>query len=121
MDFLPDPGLASFREEVRAFLKAELPPELASTRGGIRAKPQVLKQWQKILNARGWGAPTWAREHGGTGWSTQQRLVFDEECVAAGAPTQDIFAQKLLGPVMNAFATPGQKAEHMPAILGGER
>ncbi|MBC8641259.1 acyl-CoA dehydrogenase [Caballeronia sp. EK] len=122
MDFQPDAGLDAFRVTVRAFLREHLPADLANKPvGSVRSMRPDLVRWQKILNGNGWGAPYWAQKDGGTGWTVLQRLVFDEECVAAGAPTQDGFAQKLLGPVINAFATPEQKAEHIPRILGGER
>jgi len=122
MDFQPDQGLTAFRQEVRDFLHDHLPAELAGKPGAsIRSALPDLIRWQRILNAKGWGAPYWPQEHGGTGWSVLQRLIFDEECVAAGAPTQDGFAQKLLGPVLNAFATPEQKAAHLPAIFKCDR
>jgi acyl-CoA dehydrogenase len=121
MDFHPDSGLDSFRQEVRQFLRRQLPPDLAGRARTTRSKRTEVMRWQGILNAQGWGAPSWAKEHGGTGWSVQQRLVFDEECAAVGAPTQDGFAQSLLGPVMNHFATAEQRAEHMAAILSGQR
>lgn len=122
MDFQPDQGLTAFREEVRTFLRENLPADLAGKPvGSVRSMRDDLVRWQRILNQKGWGAPYWAAKDGGTGWSVLQRLVFDEECVAAGAPTQDGFAQKLLGPVINEFASPGQKAEHLPLIFAGER
>ncbi|AQV98296.1 acyl-CoA dehydrogenase [Cupriavidus necator] len=121
MDFQPDVKLSAFREEVRAFLHGHLPDRLVSRQESVRAAPADLMQWQRILNAHGWGAPYWAAEHGGPGWSVQQRMVFDEECAAAGAPAQDVFAHKLLGPVLNHFATPGQRDEHVQPILQGER
>ncbi|SEB24647.1 acyl-CoA dehydrogenase family protein [Variovorax sp. YR216] len=121
MDFRPDPGLDAFRQEVRHFLKECLPADLRVTPTFSRSKPEAVSRWQKILHARGWGAPYWAAKHGGTGWTMQQILVFDEECVAAGAPTLDGMMHKLLGPVLNAFATPEQKAEHLPAFFKGER
>ncbi|MFM0237860.1 acyl-CoA dehydrogenase [Paraburkholderia phytofirmans] len=122
MDFQPDAGLEAFREQVRAFLREHLPRDLAGKPvGSVRSMRPDLVRWQKILNQHGWGAPYWAQKDGGTGWSVLQRLVFDEECIAAGAPTQDGFAQKLLGPVLSEFASPEQKAEHVPLILAGER
>ena len=122
MDFQPDTGLDAFRVEVRGFLREHLPRDLAGKPvGSVRSMRADLVRWQKILNRKGWGAPNWAQKDGGTGWTVLQRLVFDEECMAAGAPTQDGFAQKLLGPVLNEFASPEQKAEHVPLILGGER
>ncbi|RDK08859.1 acyl-CoA dehydrogenase [Cupriavidus lacunae] len=122
MDFQRDLDLETFREEVRAFLRENLPDDLAGRiRIGTRSPRAELTRWQRILNEKGWGAPYWAKEHGGTGWSVMQRLVFDEECTAVGAPSQDTGAQKLLGPVLNAFGTPEQKAEHLPHIFSGER
>lgn len=122
MDFQPDAGLDVFREEVRAFLREHLSHDLAGKPvGSVRSMRPDLVRWQKILNQQGWGAPYWAQKDGGTGWTVLQRLVFDEECIAAGAPTQDGFAQKLLGPVLNEFASPEQKASHVPLILSGER
>jgi acyl-CoA dehydrogenase len=121
MDFHPDLSLSAFREEVRGFLLAHLPPELKNCNEGMRSSPAALAKWQGILHAHGWGAPYWPAEHGGTGWSVQQRLVFDEECSAADAPVHDIFAHKLVGPLLNQFATPAQRAAHRPPILTGTR
>ena len=121
MDFQPDAGLNAFREEVRAFLSTRLPADLAGSQHGVRSPREDIVRWQGILNAHGWGAPYWEKEHGGTGWTPEQRLAFDEECVAAGAPTQDVFGQRLLGPVLNHFASGQQKAEHLPHIFAGTR
>jgi acyl-CoA dehydrogenase len=121
MDFRSDPGLDAFREEVRDFVRKHLPATLPRRTDGVRSQRAHLVEWQRILNEYGWGAPYWTKEHGGTGWSVAQRLVFDEECSAAGTPSQDTFAQKLVGPVLNHFATPEQKAEHLPPIFRGER
>lgn len=121
MDFRPDPGLDTFRNDVRQFLSDHLPHELRVGPSFTRSRPAHVARWQRILTARGWGAPYWPTEHGGTGWSVQQRVVFDEECVAARSPTLDGMAHKLMGPVLNQFGTPEQKAMHVPAILAGER
>lgn len=122
MDFQPDSGLDDFRQEVREFLRDNLPGDLAGKYcSSIRSALPDLVRWQRILNTRGWGAPYWPKEHGGTGWSVLQRLVFDEECAAAGTPTLDGFAHKLLGPVINHFASAEQKAAHLPGIFQAER
>jgi acyl-CoA dehydrogenase len=121
MEFHPDSGLEAFRQEVRQFLRQHLPSDLAGRARSTRSPAAEVRRWQKILNEHGWGAPYWAKAHGGTGWSVPQMLVFDEECAAVGTPTQDGFVHKLLGPVLNQFATSAQKAAHMPAILAGER
>lgn len=121
MDFRRDADLESFRLQVRGFLRDHLPASLARRKVGVRSEREDVVRWQRILHGQGWGAPYWPKEHGGTGWSVQQRLVFDEECAAAGSPSQDNFAHKLLGPVLHRFGTPAQKAEQIPLILRGER
>ncbi|SEB24694.1 acyl-CoA dehydrogenase family protein [Variovorax sp. YR216] len=120
MDFDPVPGLEAFRLEVREFLKG-LPPDLIDRPRSTRSTPADVKRWQQKLHVRGWAAPYWAKAHGGTGWSVQQMLVFDEECAAVGTPSQDGFMHKLLGPLLNEFASPEQKAQHLPPALCGER
>ena len=121
MDFRPDPNLAEFRQQVRDFLREHMPADMPRRAHGMRSPRDTLMQWQRVLNTHGWGAPYWAAEHGGTGWTVAQRLAFDEECALAGRPSQDAFAQKLVGPVLNHFGTPAQKDEHVGAILRGER
>lgn len=120
MDLSPDPDLETFRNEVRGFLRRELPPEIAYRPRVFMSRREDIVRWQTILNEQGWGAPSWPKEYGGAGWSPQQCLVFEEECVAAGTPTQDIVGQKLLGPLLQEFGTPDQIAKHFPPILRGE-
>lgn len=121
MDFRPDPALETFRHDVRVFLGEKLPGELAHLSQGMFSPRPATMRWQRILHDHGWGAPSWATQHGGTGWSVERQLIFEEECVLAGAPMQDGFAQKLLGPVLNHFATAEQRQVHIPPILEGRR
>ena len=59
----------SFKEEVEAFLSASLPAATAAkVRSGAGVDKAELAEWTRILNARGWAAPNWPAEHGGTGW-----------------------------------------------------
>src|SRR5262249_4688801 len=94
----------AFRDEVRAFLAAELPAEI---RRKVETNLPVSKaeqtRWQKILHAKGWIAPGWPREHGGTGWTPMQRYIFDDELGAAGAPPLNPFGVGMVGPVLYTF------------------
>lgn len=112
-----------FREEVCDFLERELTPELregARRQAGIAADPSVGVPWQKKLNARGWGAPAWPKEYGGTGWDAMQRHIFEEECTKAGAPVVWVSGLQLLGPVVMQFGTQEQKDFFLPRILNNE-
>ncbi|NCU66882.1 acyl-CoA dehydrogenase [Acidovorax sp. 210-6] len=120
MHFQVADQIDAFRAEVRDFLRKNLPADLAMRFQKMRAAPADLLRWQRILNANGWGGPYWPKAHGGTGWTVQERLVFDEECSIAGAPSPDIFAHKLIGPALNHFGTPEQKARHAGGIIRGD-
>jgi len=42
MDFRPDPNLSAFRQEVRDFLAASLPPDLKGRKDGVRSAREKL-------------------------------------------------------------------------------
>lgn len=121
MDFRKDPEEETFRSEVRAFLRDALPARLArrGLAGEFSSAVDTL-EWQTILHAKGWGAPSWPIAHGGTGWTPIQVMIFEEEAKLAGAPTQNIQGLDLLGPVVIAFGTPAQQASLLPPLLRGE-
>jgi alkylation response protein AidB-like acyl-CoA dehydrogenase len=73
-----------------------------------------------ILNDRGWIAPNWPQQYGGTGWSPVQQHIFDEECADAGAPLLSVFSLRMVAPVIMAFGNEAQKAHFLPRILSGE-
>lgn len=50
----------AFRDEVRAFLKSELPADIAAkVKLGKHMSKQDHQRWQQILVKRGWYAPGW--------------------------------------------------------------
>lgn len=110
-----------FRAEVRAFLAAELPPDLRSkVRLGRRMHKDDFVRWQKILHRRGWGAGMWPQRYGGADWSVVEQHIFDEENAAAGAPPQIAFALRMVAPVLMSFATAAQQNYFLPRIIAGE-
>lgn len=115
--------LEAFRAEVRDWLAANLSEEAReAARLAVSVfieKPYNLA-WQKILHAKGWAAPHWPKEYGGTGWSDAQRHIFDSECAAASAPALSPMGLKMVAPVIMRYGTPEQKAFYLPRILSGE-
>ena len=108
----------AFRAEVRDFVESHLPADIRDAVLQFRrVEREDYVAWQRILHDRGWGAPGWPKEHGGTGWNARQRSIFEEECFVAGAPRQMPFGLSMVGPVIMAFGTPEQKARHLPKIL----
>ena len=120
----PDPtDYSVFREAIREFLASALTPELA--RAGERTTSvfsdfEAGRQWQRILHARGWGAPEWPLEHGGTGWDIQQHYIFLEECRLANAPNPVMMGVQMLGPMLMHFGTEAQKSAYLPGIISGD-
>jgi len=121
VDLAPDPAGESFRAEVRAFLAAELPADMARRgRMGFHNSRADCRAWTAILHRKGWSAPNWPVEFGGTGWTLEQRAIFDEECTAAGAPLLDIFGLSMVGPLIHAYGTDDLKTRILPPFLRGE-
>lgn len=118
MDLKPDAADQAFRAEVREFVSRNLPADLRDRVVGFRRVDRDdYIRWQRILNDRGWAAPGWPVEHGGTGWDAARRVIFEEECFAAGAPRQMPFGVSMVGPVIYTFGSAAQKERYLPRIL----
>ncbi|HCR93562.1 MAG TPA: acyl-CoA dehydrogenase [Oceanicaulis sp.] len=110
----------AFREEVREFLNEKLPKRLSDkVRYGQRLTKADMEEWHAILNERGWLAPHWPVEWGGTDWSVVQRFIFETETAMAHAPRVVPFGVSMLGPVLIKFGTEEQKKHWLPRILDG--
>ncbi len=111
----------AFREEVREFLREELPTDLSdAVREGRSIGKEGHERWHRILNARGWLAPNWPRAYGGCAWNAVQRHIFEEECCRAHAPRIVPFGLTMLGPVLQKFGSDAQRDYFLPRILSGE-
>src|ERR1700758_5447477 len=115
MDLRFTPEERAFREEVRAFIKENLP---ADTRDRMKLGHPPRKEdtvrWQRILNAKGWAAISWPKEWGGPGWTAIQRMIFLEENLMAPAPELLSFNITMIGPVLIQFGTDEQKGRFLP-------
>lgn len=121
LDLTPDE--IAFRTEVRSFLEEALTPELREA--GARATSVFMDKrhslaWQKILHAKGWVAPSWPKQYGGTGWNEMQRALWSAECARASAPALAPMGLRMVGPVIMGYGTDEQKAHYLPRILSGE-
>jgi alkylation response protein AidB-like acyl-CoA dehydrogenase len=111
----------AFREEVREFLREELPTDLSdAVREGRSIGKEGHERWHSILNARGWLAPNWPRAYGGCAWNAVERHIFEEECCRAHAPRIVPFGLTMLGPVLQKFGSDAQRDYFLPRILSGE-
>jgi alkylation response protein AidB-like acyl-CoA dehydrogenase len=121
MDLNTTPEEQAFRDEVRAFLAAELPAGLRhKVLNHLRMDKEDYVRWHKILAAKGWVAPGWPVEFGGPGWTPVQRHIFEEECARAGTPPIMPFGVNMVAPVIMAFGSQAQKEYYLPRILSCE-
>ncbi|MFN3233334.1 MAG: acyl-CoA dehydrogenase family protein [Alphaproteobacteria bacterium] len=111
----------AFQQEVRDWVGENLPADISEkVLGGGKVTKGDLKRWHKILFDKGWVAPAWPEEYGGTGWSAVQKYIFAEELTRAGAPELLGFSLKMVGPVIFTYGSEEQKAQHLPGILSGD-
>jgi alkylation response protein AidB-like acyl-CoA dehydrogenase len=123
MDIELSPADAAFRDEVRAFLRKNLPADVkagAAATPTVFVEPDVGQPWNAVLAQKGWLGYQWPAEHGGTGWTPLQRYLFEKECAAAGAPNLTVLSLKLLAPVLFNFGSEEQQKTLLPRILSGE-
>ncbi len=120
MDLAFSPEDLAFREEVRAFIAEafddEMRAKLAQSKNHHLDKASQVR-WLKRLGEKGWIAPDWPVEYGGTGWSLGKKYIFDMEMALAGAPSTSNMGLRMCAPVVMAFGTDEQKKQHLPKIL----
>ncbi len=112
---------SAFRDEVRGWLKANLPQDLRDKIANYEELGREdLLRWHRILAKKGWVAPSWPKEFGGTDWNVVQRYIFEEECGFAGTPPLIPFGLSMCGPVLLRFGTDAQKKRFLPRIYNGD-
>ena len=110
-----------FKKEVKDFIDKNLDKNTQKKIDlGQHLHKEELVVWQKKLEEKGWLAPNWPKEYGGTEWSVTQRYIFDEECGAASAPSALPFGVTMVAPVIIKFGTKEQKDFYLPKIYSSE-
>ena len=114
----------AFRDEVKAWIAAEFDEDLrqamSQTKNGYLDKDR-LTRWQKKLATKGWLAVDWPVEYGGPGFTPTQRYLWGVEMAAAHVPPTIPFGVRMCAPVLMAFGSEAQKAEHLPAMRNFDR
>ncbi len=124
MDFKDTPTEAAWRQEVRDFLKQELPTSFRERDGDgegmLFGRGAAMKQWRERVVARGWVAPHWPKEYGGANMSAKDQFIMNEEFAEAEAPNVGGFGVMMIGPTLIAHGSEEQKQRFLPSILKGE-
>jgi alkylation response protein AidB-like acyl-CoA dehydrogenase len=123
--------LQAFREEARAWLEENCPPEMRLPLAGndeipwggrrMRFSSGAQRLWLERMAGRGWTVPEWPVEYGGGGLSGEQAAVLRQEMEALGCrvPLQS-FGIWMLGPALLKYGSEAQKRRHLPPIARGE-
>jgi alkylation response protein AidB-like acyl-CoA dehydrogenase len=114
-------GQRAFRNEVRAWMEANVPSAPLASFDLSREGFEAHRTWERTLHKGRWGMVTWPEKYGGRGLDLIRWLIFEEEYYRAAAPQRvnqnGIF---LLGPTLMEFGTEEQKARFLPRMAAGE-
>ena len=100
---------AAFRDEVRAFIAENYPQEMRVPNPETDLTKEQSMLWHRILYKKGWIAPLWPKEYGGTGWSITQRFIFEQETSRAGTLPPLAFSVTMVGPVIYTYGSEAHK------------
>lgn len=117
------PEVDEFRQELRAFLDANVPPEANAARyysGEDRdVIPQWARDWQATLFDHGWMIPGFPPELGGRNATPVQTMAYLEEMAERGVLRSVHFpGYAIVTPSLLEFGTEAQKALAPAAVRG---
>ncbi len=122
MDLGLTPGEQAFRDELRAWLAANIPADWDEKREeSLESRFAYLKKWQRKLYDAGWAGVSWPKAYGGRGATLMEQAIFYEEMARAQAPPlANVLGLGLIGPTIIAFGTEAQKKRYLEKILSAE-
>lgn len=110
----------AFQAEVRDFLSEAWTKELAATCANKDTMKEGSVEWQRRLYKKGWMAPHWPVEYGGTDWTVTQSFIYNQERALAGAPDTIPFGVTMVASVIIDYGNEEQKAKFLPRILSSD-
>ena len=120
MDFDLGEAEKAFRDEVRAWLKANAPKD-DSAESDQKKLVDNRRAWQKKLYEAGYVGITWPKEYGGRGGDFMDQLIFNDEMIVAQAPDPiNVIGLGMGGPVVITHGTEEQKKRYLPPLLSAE-
>jgi alkylation response protein AidB-like acyl-CoA dehydrogenase len=115
------PEQCAWRDEVRAFLRTHVTPELAIEldTGDGEGRGPLARTFLRQLAAQGWWGIGWPREYGGLGRSVIDQYIFIEEMEWAFAPSLHLTVTSV-APTIIRVGSEAMKREWIPRIVRGE-
>jgi hypothetical protein len=113
------PETEALREEVRAFLRAEVPKDRSEDR--FKSWNTASPEFSRKMGAKGYIGVTWPKQYGGGERSFLHRYVITEEVLTMGAPAGSHWvADRQSGPLLLRFGSEEQRQAILPRITAGE-
>ncbi len=121
MNFDDTPEEARFRAAARAWITANRIDfkSYKGERGGF----ELVRRWQALKQAAGWGCLHWPVEYGGRGAGAIETMIFSQEEERAGMAILSIANSITIGMAAATIMHCGdarQKERHLPRIARGE-
>lgn len=118
------PEAEAYREKIKSFLAANLPPDWK----GLGALPvndawKFASTWRSVMLENGLLGASWPKEYGGGGLSQLEQVILSEEFFKAGVPagtSNDTFGIQMVGNTLLQWGTAEQKAHFLPRIVSSE-
>ncbi len=125
MDFRFSDEEEAFRQEIRAFVRAELPGTFGSAAYNDREdspkeQGEAAKAFQRKLSDKGWLTLAWPKQYGGLGAGPMQQLVYNEEMSRLRAPGFGGMGVAMVGPTLMMHGTDEQRERFLGRIAHGE-
>lgn len=117
------PDEAAFRDDLRGWLAANLPPDWGQRPLQVgQWDLDFARTWTRKLYDAGYAGLTWPAEYGGGGYPPSYQAIYLEEIARVGAPEHlGVIGVNMAGPTLIAYGTDDQKAKHLDAILSGDQ
>lgn len=122
MDLTPTSEQIQFRDELRSWLKDNVPqPVTRGSSENLLQRFEKLRAWQQKLHAAGWAGVSWPQAYGGRGATLMEQVIFLEEMARAQAPPMaNTLGLGLIGPTIIHYGSEEQKHRYLPKILSAE-
>ncbi len=126
MDFRFSEEEEAFRQEVREWLKKEIPPRWFELSPGVWEETEeswaISRQFHRKLGQKGWLAPAYPKEYGGLELSHTKRLILAEELAYNRAPVsvEVEITVNWVAPTIMLFGTEKQKKDYVTRVAKGD-
>jgi len=126
MDFRFTQEEEAFKREVRQWLKKEIPQSWVELDAGIWEETEeswaLSRQFQRKLGRKGWLAPAYPKEFGGSEMSHMERLILAEELAYSRAPVgvEVEVSVNWVGPTIMLFGNGKQRSDYVAGVAKGD-